>query len=111
MVRDLDFSIRVVGHPTIRETDGLAMSSRNKYLTAEERARGAGDLRGAARGGSNASGSADILRTGRRLIEQIPGARIDYLELVDAETIEPARGFPPPDAACGGGFSRQSAFD
>ena len=36
----------------------------------------------------------DILKGGRRLIEQIPGTRIDYLELVDAETIEPGRAFP-----------------
>jgi pantoate--beta-alanine ligase len=90
MVRDLNFSIRIVGHPTVRERDGLAMSSRNRYLTPEERTVAPGiyaALRAAAAGGR----VADILRTGRRMIGEIPGVRIDYLELVDAETIEPVK--------------------
>jgi pantoate--beta-alanine ligase len=95
MVRDLDFPVRIVGHPTMREADGLAMSSRNEYLTAEERAVAPG-IYAALRMAAGAKRAGDILRTGRRLIEQISGARIDYLELVDAETIEPARSFSRP---------------
>jgi pantoate--beta-alanine ligase len=92
MVRDLDFPVRIVGHPTVRESDGLAMSSRNDYLTAEERSLAPG-IYAALRMAAGAKRAGDILKAGRRMIEEIPGARIDYLELVDAETIEPARGF------------------
>jgi pantoate--beta-alanine ligase len=95
MVRDLDFSVRVVAHPTIREPDGLAMSSRNEYLTAEERAVAPG-IYAALNMAIGAKRAGDILKAGRRMIEEIPGARIDYLELVDAETIEPARSFRRP---------------
>ena len=90
MVKDLSFSIRVVGHPTIREPDGLAISSRNKYLTSEERAV-APRIYSALRAAIERRRVRDIVRTGRRLIEEIPGAKLDYLELVEAETIEPAR--------------------
>jgi pantoate--beta-alanine ligase len=85
MVRDLDFPVRIVAHPTVREPDGLAMSSRNDYLTSGERAMAA-----------EAKRAGDILKAGRRMIEQIPGVKIDYLELVDAETIEPTRKFSGP---------------
>lgn len=92
MVRDLDFTVRIIGHPTIREPDGLAMSSRNNYLTPDERAIAPG-IYAALRMAISAKRAGDILSAGRRMIEEIPGARIDYLELVDAETIEPARSF------------------
>jgi pantoate--beta-alanine ligase len=95
MARDLDFPIRIVGHPTIRERDGLAISSRNKYLTPEERAV-APDIYAALRKAAAGGRVVDILNAGRRMIEKIPGARIDYLELVDAETIQPAKDFRRP---------------
>ncbi len=95
MVRDLDFPIRIIGHPTIREPDGLAMSSRNNYLTSEERCV-APEIYAALRAAAAQRRVGDMLKTGRRRIEQIPGARIDYLELVDAETIQPARDFRRP---------------
>jgi pantoate--beta-alanine ligase len=95
MVRDLDFSTRIVAHPTIREPDGLAMSSRNKYLTPEERAV-APDIYAALRKAAAEKRVGEILNAGRRMIEEIPGARIDYLELVDAETIQPAKDFRRP---------------
>lgn len=95
MVRDLDFPVRIVGHPTIREPDGLAMSSRNDYLTADERAVAPG-IYAALKMAVEAKRAGDILKAGRRRIEQIPGAKIDYLELVDAETIEPVRKFSRP---------------
>ncbi len=90
MVRDLDFSVRIVGHPTVRESDGLALSSRNAYLTPEERSVAPAIHAAMQVAALNRSPSA-ILKTGRRLIGKVPGVRIDYLELVDAETLEPAR--------------------
>ena len=95
LVRDLDFSVRIIGHPTIREPDGLAMSSRNNYLTPEERSV-APEIYAALRAAATQRRAGDILRMGRRRIGQIPGARIDYLELVDAETIQPAKDFRRP---------------
>jgi pantoate--beta-alanine ligase len=95
MVRDLDFPIRIVGHPTVREADGLAISSRNKYLTAQERAV-APNIHAALRAAATEKRVANILKVGRRMIEKIPGARLDYLELVDAETIVPAKDFRRP---------------
>jgi pantoate--beta-alanine ligase len=90
MVRDLDFPVRIFGHPTIREPDGLAMSSRNKYLTSEERAVAPG-IYAALRAAAAEKRVSDILRAGRRMIEQIPGTRIEYLELVDADKLEAVR--------------------
>jgi pantoate--beta-alanine ligase len=95
MVRDLDFPIRIVGHPTVREADGLAISSRNKYLTAQERAV-APNIHAALRAAATEKRVANISKVGRRMIEKIPGARLDYLELVDAETIVPAKDFRRP---------------
>ena len=95
MVRDLNFSIRIVGHPTVREADGLAISSRNNYLTPQERAVAPG-IYAALRAAAAGKRVAEILKAGRRMIEKIPGASLDYLELVDAETIVPARDFCRP---------------
>jgi pantoate--beta-alanine ligase len=86
MVRDLNFPVKIVGHPTVREADGLATSSRNTYLTPEER-QVAPQLNQALRLASVGKTVGQILKTGRRLLEKIPGARVDYLELVDAETL------------------------
>jgi pantoate--beta-alanine ligase len=94
MVRDLNLPVRIVAHPTVREPDGLALSSRNAYLSPEERAQ-APALRQAllAAFAAHREGetSAAILR---RIIEErlrhAPLARIDYVEIVDGETLEPA---------------------
>jgi len=100
MVRDLNFPLEVVRAPTHRERDGLAMSSRNAYLTAEQR-RQAPALRQAIVAGARA------LRAGERNVARLqklmrarfgaaaPAGRIDYLEVVDAENLtalEQARG-------------------
>ncbi len=86
MVRDLNFPVNIVGHPTVREADGLATSSRNAYLTPEERSV-APQINQALRQASTGKTAGQILKTGRKLLEKIPGARVDYLELVDAETL------------------------
>ncbi len=90
MVRDLDFPIGIVGLATIRERDGLAVSSRNAYLTPAERAVAPG-IRAAMLAAAAKQTPAAILREAARRIEKIPGARIDYVRLVDSETLEPAR--------------------
>ncbi len=90
MVRDLNFPVRIAGLPTVRESDGLAVSSRNSYLTAEERAQAPG-LYGALVTAAARKSPAASVATARRLLNKIPGARIDYVELVDAETLAPAR--------------------
>jgi pantoate--beta-alanine ligase len=92
MVADLDLDVQIVGCPIVREADGLAMSSRNRYLSPEERQ--------AARALSSAlSGARDLSARGERrpsvLIEHVrtvlagePRMRTDYIELVDAETLQ-----------------------
>ena len=90
MVRDLDFPVKIVGHPTMREADGLATSSRNAYLTPEERAVAPG-IYAALREAAVLKTPAAILRSVERAIGRIPGARLDYVQLVDSETLEPAK--------------------
>lgn len=107
MVKDLQFPIRIVVAPTTREPDGLAMSSRNRYLQPAERAqatvlwraqqwargevRGAGSPTGSKAGGGSTRGvSADSLRRGvEALVATCPAARLDYVEFVDPETLRP----------------------
>lgn len=90
MIRDLNLPVKALGHATVREKDGLAMSSRNQYLTPEERAVAPG-IQAALKKAAGQKTVAGILKAGRRRIEKIPGARLDYLELVDAETLEPVK--------------------
>lgn len=90
--RDLDIPVRVEGVPTARESDGLALSSRNAYLSAEERAR-APELNAALRQ------AAEALRGGGAAVEALAAARdrilaagfgaVDYVELRDADSLAP----------------------
>ncbi|MEO5714079.1 MAG: pantoate--beta-alanine ligase [Luteolibacter sp.] len=88
MVRDLDVPVKIVGCPTIREKDGLAMSSRNVRLSPEQRA-DAPRIRRALLDGSKGTSVSEILETARAGIEASPLTRVDYLSLVDAETLQP----------------------
>ena len=93
MVRDLDMDIQIVGCPIIREPDGLAKSSRNTYLNEEER-KAALVLSKAVFHGQDMmeKGERDagtILSSMKKLIEAEPLAKIDYVEMVDADTIPP----------------------
>ena len=90
MVRDLNFNVDIVAVATVREEDGLACSSRNQYLNPDEREQ-AGVLFKALRAAGNAaSGSVEeIVAIARRVINEAPLARIDYVKIVDAETLQP----------------------
>jgi pantoate--beta-alanine ligase len=95
MVRDLDMPIEVVGCPILREADGLAMSSRNRYLEPAERARATAIFSGLRR--------ADLAyRSGEREAAALEAAArtpiaerfdsVDYVTLADAETLQPISG-------------------
>ena len=86
MVRDLDVPVEIVPCPTVREADGLAMSSRNTRLTPVERA-DAPRIRQALLAAATLTTPDLILKNARAAIEASPLARIDYLSLVDAETL------------------------
>ena len=93
MVADLSFPVEVVGCPTVREPDGLAMSSRNAYLTAEERA-AAPVLHWALVAGAAAvaAGERDPARVRTLMADLVaaePLASLDYAEIVDAATLRP----------------------
>lgn len=92
MVQDLNFDIRIVGCPIIREEDGLAKSSRNTYLSAEER-QAALCLSQAVKKGQEVikagCKSEDVLKEMRAIIEIQPLAKIDYVSVVDALTMQP----------------------
>ena len=86
MVRDLNFDIEIVGCPIVREADGLAKSSRNTYLNPEERkAVGLGQEL-IQKGERNAD---VIVEKMKQLIEEEPLAKIDYVQAVDAISIQP----------------------
>lgn len=93
MVRDLNFNLEIIGCPIIREEDGLAKSSRNTYLSAEEREAATVLHRGLLAGEEAVqNGETDVKKVIgmiRDIIEAEPLARIDYVEAVDFDTIEP----------------------
>jgi pantoate--beta-alanine ligase len=91
MARDLDLPLRVIGAPTVREEDGLAMSSRNVYLSPDERAVAPvlhRVLRLCAEKIAKGRNSATILSEGREAIERA-SFKLDYLEARHAETLAP----------------------
>ncbi len=89
MVRDLDVPVEIIGCPTVRESDGLAMSSRNVRLNAKQRA-DAPRIYSALKAAAMLPAVPEILASVRAEIEDSPLARIDYVSLVDAETLQPA---------------------
>jgi len=100
MVRDLDLPVRIVVCPIVREPDGLARSSRNQYLSPEEREQATVLYKALCRAEERfASGVVEtrkLKRAMRAIIRKAPAARVDYVEVVDAETLEPLKSIDRP---------------
>jgi len=97
MVRDLDLPLQIVGAPTVREADGLAMSSRNAYLSADERSIAPILNRVLLEVAAKVGSGGDIGETtgaAKAALTQAGFGKIDYVEVRDAATLRPAR----PDA-------------
>jgi len=100
MVRDLNFPVVLEAHPTVRERDGLAMSSRNSYLTKEERSQAPiihqtfflAEQKIRAGMGS----SAKLIGWMKQKIQSAPLAKIDYVTVVDPTSLEPLVKLKPP---------------
>jgi len=92
MVRDLNFPVEIVVGPIVREPDGLAMSSRNAYLSAQERKsalvlyRALTAVKECFDQGERSAGT--LAEAGKQVVLQEPGASLDYLEIVDPDSLE-----------------------
>src|SRR5271165_2674158 len=93
MVSDLNMDVELVVCPIVREQDGLAMSSRNAYLTPEQRRqalvlnRSLLAIQAAAEAGEY--DTAKLIEIGKQVIAEEPGARLDYFAIVDPDTLDP----------------------
>jgi len=91
MVRDLNFPVEIVTAPTVRESDGLAASSRNAYLTPDERALAPLIHAAMQSAAEKFKDPVAIVKALVRALEKIPGARLDYAEAVDSVTLLPLK--------------------
>ena len=97
MVRDLQIPVKIVGHPTVREADGLAMSSRNRLLTPEARRMAPRIFQAmsaaAMECGAQGRGVTRVRDSLIKSLKAIPSADLDYAEIVDEETLAPLKSF------------------
>lgn len=93
MVQDLNMEIEIIGYPTVREADGLAMSSRNAYLTPEQRPKAVRLNQSLKRAQALVQGGEQagevILNKVREVLDEDNDVRIDYAELCDPATLQP----------------------
>jgi len=92
MVRDLDFAVEVVEVPTVRDGDGLALSSRNTYLVPQDRGQALALYEGLTLGVQAAATGADSALIATRAHLEAAGIQIDYVALVDPTSFEPFEG-------------------
>ena len=93
MVRDLNFPVRIVVCPIVREKDGLALSSRNTYLNPEQRKQALVLYRSLTRvqtlADTGERRASKLVEAGRQVIAEEPSARLDYFEIVNPDTLDP----------------------
>jgi pantoate--beta-alanine ligase len=99
MVRDLNFPIEIIGVPTVREADGLALSSRNQYLNTDERAQATVLYRAmtrvkelAERGQKSVR---ELIDLAKGVIASANSSRVDYISIVDADNLQPLETLRP----------------
>jgi pantoate--beta-alanine ligase len=90
MVRDLELAVEIVGVPTVREADGLALSSRNRYLSPDHRVAALALSRALREGAAHRDPDA-VLATAHKILSKEPDVRVDYLALTGADL------GPPPE--------------
>lgn len=98
-VRDLDMPVEIIGVPIVRDTDGVALSSRNQYLSAEERVHARAlsrALQVGAQAAQTGAPAALIIAAARQVLDVEEGVNIDYVELVDDLTFQPLADAPRP---------------
>jgi len=92
MTIDLDMGIEIVGHPTVRDADGLALSSRNRRLSPEQRAAAVCVPRALQRmcalAESGVRDAEELVEAGRAVVADEPLARCEYLEIVEPDTLD-----------------------
>ncbi len=98
LVADLHLPVEVVACPTVREPDGLALSSRNAYLDAEDRARARVVPAALAAAAEGWDGDAEAARARMRAVLDVDGVAVDYAEVVDPVTLERREGRAPEPA-------------
>ncbi len=93
MVRDLNYPVEIIACPIVRDDDGLALSSRNVYLTPQQRKQALVLHRSLSRVQElynlGERDSEQLIDAGKRVFEREPAARLDYLEIVDPDTLAP----------------------
>ena len=99
MTTELEFGVEIVGHPIVREDDGLAISSRNRYLNPDERAQALAlskalrEVSSRVRDGER--DAAALTKAMSEIIGSAPLGRLQYAEIVDTETLQPAAKLQP----------------
>ena len=99
MVRDLNFPIEIIGVPTVREADGLALSSRNQYLNTDERAQATVLYRAMTRvkelADRGQKSVRELIDLAKGVIASANSSRVDYISIVDADNLQPLETLQP----------------
>ena len=99
MVRDLNFPTKIIGVPIVREADGLALSSRNQYLNADERRQATVLHRATIRvkelADSGEKSATKLIDAAKCVVASAQSARVDYISIVDSETLQPMETLRP----------------